>query len=132
MCPTVESQSFVHRSGSDGVHLGFLHQKTRSLRGYLERYKNKSDVAVACPVSLFIMRWSDRPRHCDGRRFVRGQESFDQRRATQERNPLLAQGPQQLDPAGIRKRQTLQIETYSVAGSSRRNDLPRFLDPCTE
>jgi len=69
---------------------------------------------------------------CDRRRFVRGEESFDQLRATQERYPFLAQGTQQFDPAGIRKRQTLQIETYSVGGSSRRNDLSYLLDPCTE
>jgi hypothetical protein len=68
----------------------------------------------------------------DDRRFVHGQESFNQRRATQERYPFLAQGAQQLDPAGIRKRQTLQIETYSGGGLSRRNDLSYLLDPCTE
>src|ERR1700689_2378266 len=82
--------------------------------------------------ALLIMRGSYRPRHSDGRRFVHGQESFDQRRATQERYPFLAQGAQQFDPAGIRKRQTLQIETYSVGGSGRRNDLSCLLDPCTE
>jgi hypothetical protein len=93
---------------------------------------NPMYTVIGAKCSLFIVRGGSRPRHCDGRRFVRGQESFDQRRATQERYPLLAQGTQQFDPVGIRKRQALQIETYSVGGASCRNDLSCLVDPCTQ
>jgi hypothetical protein len=44
----------------------------------------------------------------------------------------LAQGAQQIDPTGIRKRQSLQIQAYLVDGSRCRNDVPRLVDPRTK